>query len=89
MVWRSLHPTHGVVSRLTHKIPDTSAELTLFDREQVGGACTADLRQFPRSVTVQFDAVGIASIRVRGRSSTRTSDRLDSLVVFERPVVVR
>lgn len=65
------------------------AEIVLFDRERVGGACTTDLSPFQRTTTVQFDEAGTATLRVRGRSLYRTVDRGDSVVVFERSIVVR
>lgn len=43
-------------------------EVRLYDREAPSRTpCTADLRSFPRVITVQFDQVGAAEIRVIGR----------------------
>lgn len=43
-------------------------EVRLYDREAPSHtACTADLRSFPRILTVQFDQAGTAEIRVIGR----------------------
>lgn len=46
----------------------TAFEVRLYDQEAPSGtACTADLRSFPRTLTVQFDQAGTAEIRVIGR----------------------
>jgi hypothetical protein len=65
------------------------AEIDVYDRERVRGACTTDLSRFPRSVLVQFDVAGLDTLRVRGRALNPTADRRDSVVVVERVVVVR
>jgi hypothetical protein len=35
------------------------------------GTCTADLRSFPRAVTLRFDEAGEATVRVNGRSGAQ------------------
>jgi len=46
----------------------TLAEVRLFDRlAPPGTACTEDFGSFPRIITLQFDEVGTAEIRVIGR----------------------
>jgi hypothetical protein len=43
-------------------------EVLVYDEKAPSGtACTADLRRFPRTLTVQFDQAGTAEIRVVGR----------------------
>jgi hypothetical protein len=65
------------------------AEIDVYDRERVRGACTTDLSPFPRSEWVQFDLAGLATLRIRGRALRAMADRRDSVVVGERTLVVR
>jgi hypothetical protein len=65
------------------------ATITVWDREQVGGGCSDDLRQFPRDVSVQLGSAGRAMIRVQGRAYPATAGGRDSLVVIEKEIVVR
>lgn len=65
------------------------ADLSVWDLQRVGVPCTDDLRSFPRDVSLTFTGTGVATIRVRGRSLARTAAGQDSVVVIERPVVVR
>ncbi len=65
------------------------ATIAVWDREQVGGACTDDLRQFPRDVSVQLLTAGRATIRVQGRAYPAGASGRDSLVVVEKDIVVR
>jgi hypothetical protein len=51
-------------------------EIDVYDRERVRGACTTDLSRFPRSVLVQFDVAGLATLRVRGRALNPTADEV-------------
>ena len=66
------------------RVARSVAEITPYDLEATGNAtCTADLAPFPRDVQVRFDAVGTATVRVRGRPE-QGAER-----VVERTVVVR
>ena len=47
------------------------AEVTPYDLVNRGGICTADLRGFPRTVTLRFDEAGEATVRVNGRSGSQ------------------
>lgn len=47
------------------------AEITPYDLVNHGGICTADLRAFPRTVSLRFDEAGEATVRVNGRSGSQ------------------
>jgi len=58
--------------------------ITPYDlRAAAGSACTQDLRNFPRTVSLRFAALGDAMVRVRGRSV------YGGEAVFEQHVTVR
>ena len=47
-------------------------------------ACTADLRLYTHRATLRFNAAGVATVRIRGRTHPG-----DGVVVINRPVIVR
>lgn len=61
------------------------AEVTPYDREPKRGACTDDIKAYPRPAAVRFDAPGPAVVRVIGRASRNS----DSTVTAEAQVIVR
>jgi hypothetical protein len=73
----------------TLSVDGAVANITVWDRVQVSGGCTDDLRAFPRDVTVQFSGAGTARIRVTGRPLALPPAGADSLIVLERSVLVR
>jgi hypothetical protein len=63
------------------------AEVRPFDSFPVGRqSCTLILRLFTHRATLQFNAAGSSTVRVRGR---RQAGNADTIVVRERSVVVR
>lgn len=52
------------------------AEVTPYDLTNRRGICTADLRAFPRTVSLRFDEAGEATVRVNGRSGARHEARI-------------
>ena len=65
------------------------ADISVWDRLQVSGICTSDLKQFPRDVSIVFTTPGLATIRVNGQALARAANGQDSLVVIEKRVVVQ
>ncbi len=65
------------------------ADVSVWDRQQLGGSCTAAIRGISRAIELSFPNVGTATIRVRGRFEARTAAGTDSLVVVEKQLVVR
>lgn len=63
--------------------------ISVWDREQIGGVCTDDLRPYPREVSLRINDAGRAMIRVQGRGYPRAANGQDSVVVVEKQIVVR
>ena len=67
------------------------AEITPYDllREGEGVVCTADHYAFPRTVTLQFDAPGEATLRVRGRPSSDPHESDPEIITVEKRITVQ
>lgn len=60
------------------------AEIKLYDwGAPVGAVCTADLGTFPRTITLQFEQPGSATITVIGRGYDRQLEQVQRVVVVE------